>query len=216
MTSISAVYSKESESKAFLSPKMEELPQSKRLKFHSIERKLEAVDTENSKLMKECHEEYVNEHLPQRPGMNNRISRIVHTTTVNDSPAKQSNSLTSSVLSHNFQMNIARYADSMMSEGTLHNVVLVSSDFEEFLGHMVVLSACSGFFRAVLARLQGQVPHTFFIKGVRGRELRAALEYIYQGKTCVSHDNLQTFMEIAKDSDLMGWSRRKTMCLKKT
>jgi len=83
--------------------------------------------------------------------------------------------------------------------------VTIACDDEQLLAHKVILSVCSPFFKNVLRRNQHQHP-LLYLKGVAHRDMKALLKFMYQGEVSVPQDELNSFLQVAKDLKVKGLS----------
>ena len=93
---------------------------------------------------------------------------------------------------------------SLYSDTDFTDVTLATDDFKQLKAHKVILSSCSSFFRRILLNNPHQNP-LLFLKGVRIAQLKSVLQLIiYLGQAEVSQDDLQSFMDTAKDLEIKG------------
>jgi len=71
------------------------------------------------------------------------------------------------------------------------------------LAHKVILSACSPYFRSILARHPHQHP-LLFLRGVRQQDLANILDFMYHGEVNVAQEELNTFLAIAEELQVKG------------
>ncbi len=101
------------------------------------------------------------------------------------------------------------------SRDSFFDVSLAVGDSDQVVqAHRVILSACSPFFRNVLARQArastlggggGAILHpVIFLRGVSARELRNVLDFMYHGEVNVAQDDLNAFLAVAEDLKVMG------------
>jgi len=83
------------------------------------------------------------------------------------------------------------------------NVTLVTEGGANFKAHKVVLSAFSPFFRNLLVNNPHQHP-LLYLRGVQSEDLTAILDFIYLGQTKVDMENINKFMELARDLQIKG------------
>ena len=74
---------------------------------------------------------------------------------------------------------------------------------EAVLAHKVILSACSPYFRSILARHPHQHP-LLFLRGVRQQDLANILDFMYHGEVNVAQEELNTFLAIAEELQVKG------------
>ena len=71
--------------------------------------------------------------------------------------------------------------------------------------HKVILAACSPLFRKILSRQKSQGQNPFlYLKGIRLKELRAVLDFIYHGEVNVAQDSLNNFLAVAEELAIKG------------
>ena len=78
------------------------------------------------------------------------------------------------------------------------DVTLVSDDKIQFQAHKFVLSACS----TVMKNILNNNPHPsplIFLRGVKHQLLRSILQFIYLGEVKFQRDNMEAFVQAAKD-----------------
>merc|ERR1719347_1898502 len=83
------------------------------------------------------------------------------------------------------------------------DVTLLSSDNQAFEAHKIILGSSSPFFRNAFNCAKG--PNLLlFLKGIKGREIRAILDFIYKGEAHVEQDWLDNFLKSAQNLQLKG------------
>ena len=107
------------------------------------------------------------------------------------------------LLFNGFNDIMATYVRDLRSDNDFTNVTIVCNDHQEIKAHKVILSACSKFFRTILLKNPQQNP-LIFLKGVNYSVLQALLDFIYLGQTKVEQNDLQVFLDIAKDLQING------------
>jgi len=71
--------------------------------------------------------------------------------------------------------------------------------------HKVILAACSPLFRKILSRQKSTGQNPFlYLKGIRLKELRAVLDFIYHGEVNVAQDSLNNFLAVAEELAIKG------------
>jgi len=70
--------------------------------------------------------------------------------------------------------------------------------------HKVILAACSPLFRKILSRQKSQQNPFLYLKGIRLKELRAVLDFIYHGEVNVAQDSLNNFLAVAEELAIKG------------
>merc|ERR1712002_91719 len=83
------------------------------------------------------------------------------------------------------------------------DVTLVCETDEQLQAHKVILSACSPFFRKILARNPHQHP-LLYLKGVKYTDLQSVLNFMYHGEVNVAQDELNSFLAVAEELRVKG------------
>merc|ERR1719341_1900555 len=68
-----------------------------------------------------------------------------------------------------------------------------------------MLAACSSFFRGLFTENNHSHPW-IYLKGIKSSELKAVVDFMYQGEVDVSQDNLSQFLATAEDLKVKGLS----------
>ena len=85
----------------------------------------------------------------------------------------------------------------------LTDVTLVCNDGKQVEAHKVVLASCSSFFIGLFKK--NRHPHPLiYMKGVKGDDLVAMVEFLYSGEANVDQSNLDAFLALADDLRLKG------------
>ena len=84
----------------------------------------------------------------------------------------------------------------------LFDVTLACED-ETVEAHKVVMSACSPFFRHVFSKTKQNHPFVY-LKGVLYKDLVALLDYIYTGEAQVLAEDVDRFIEAAREMQIKG------------
>jgi len=85
----------------------------------------------------------------------------------------------------------------------LFDVTLVSDDETPVQAHKLVLSASSLFFKNIFKFNKNNHP-LLYIRGLKEKDLKNVLEFLYNGEVKVAHDDLDKFLQVAKDLKLKG------------
>merc|ERR1712129_2381 len=83
------------------------------------------------------------------------------------------------------------------------DVTLATEDGQQLKAHKVILSSCSTFFKRILLNNPHQHP-LLFLKGVKYSHLKSVLQFIYLGQAEVEQEDLQHFMDSAKELEIQG------------
>ena len=101
-----------------------------------------------------------------------------------------------------FLSNFVGSFKELRTDEELFDVTLACED-ETVEAHKVVLSASSPFFRKVLSKTKQDHPF-IYLKGVLHQDLLALLDYIYIGETEVPADDINRFIEAARELKIKG------------
>ena len=99
-----------------------------------------------------------------------------------------------------FQSNFVGSFQDLRTAGEFLDVTLACDDET---AHKVVISACSPFFRHVLAKAKQAHPF-IYLKGILHQDLLALLDYMYNGETKVPAEDVNRFIEAAQDLKIKG------------
>ena len=102
-----------------------------------------------------------------------------------------------------FEKNIARSYKQLRLQDYFYDVTLVSDDLQKVSAHKLVLSACSQYFKTILADSKHQHP-MLCLDGIDSHQLNNVLDYIYNGEIEISHEHLSKFLKIAEKLKLDG------------
>ena len=105
----------------------------------------------------------------------------------------------------NFSSNIRSTFCRLKKEKDFADVTLVCGDGQTD-SHKVILSAGSSFFQKILKNNPHSKP-LIYMKGVKFSELQIALGFIYQGEATVATSDLDSFLAVAEDLELKGFSK---------
>ena len=104
---------------------------------------------------------------------------------------------------NDFQATVSQSFRSLRQEEDFYDVTLVSEDALQLSAHKLVLSACSSFFKNILKKNIHQSP-LIYLSGVSSRNLKSVLDYIYCGEVQLFQDQLDSFLEVAKNLKISG------------
>eukprot|EP00092_Neocalanus_flemingeri_P018909 GFUD01020477.1.p1 GENE.GFUD01020477.1~~GFUD01020477.1.p1 ORF type:complete len:277 (+),score=53.72 GFUD01020477.1:45-875(+) len=102
-----------------------------------------------------------------------------------------------------FDANFVESFRELRASEDLFDVTLVSDDANPIQAHKLVLSASSLFFKNILKFNKNNHP-LLYIRGLSEQDLNNVLEFLYNGEVQVAHEELDKFLEIAKDLKLRG------------
>merc|ERR1719186_453240 len=111
----------------------------------------------------------------------------------------------------NFEDYLSTTTQNLLTDEYFTDVTLVSEDHKPFRAHKIILSACSPVLQTLLLMNAPSFTQqtVLYLRGVHSQEMEALLEFIYLGKTNVSHDNIEEFLAITHDLKISGLSKEK-------
>jgi len=102
-----------------------------------------------------------------------------------------------------FQSNIWQSFQDVKDDSDFSDVTLVCEDGTIFEVHRVIIAVSSGFFNRILRKVKNSHP-LVYMKGMKGHEAKAVVDFIYNGEVTISEEELDSFLDIAKELDLKG------------
>ena len=103
----------------------------------------------------------------------------------------------------NFQENTSLAFGSLRDDKDFSDVTLACEDGMQVETHKIILAGASPFFEKVLRRNRHNHP-LIYLKGVELENLQAVMDFIYYGETNVTQDNIDSFLDLAKDLKIKG------------
>ena len=85
------------------------------------------------------------------------------------------------------------------------DVTLVCEDGQEMEAHKVILASSSPFFEKMLQK--SKHPHPLiYLKGFQSKDFASILDFLYLGQANVYQEDLNSFLGIAEEIELKGWT----------
>ena len=103
----------------------------------------------------------------------------------------------------NFQENTSLAFGTLRDDEDFSDVTLACEDGNQMETHKIILAAASPFFEKVLKRNRHDHP-MIYLKGVKMENHQAAMDFIYYGETNVAQDNIDSFLDLAKELMIKG------------
>ena len=100
-----------------------------------------------------------------------------------------------------FSDHVKEVFQDVMTSADFTDVTIVCDDQEQFRAHKLVLSACSPVFRRIISCLTTK-DSVIYMKGVKHKEMKSILEFIYLGQSTFYEDRLDEFLNVARDLDI--------------
>ena len=108
-----------------------------------------------------------------------------------------------------FQTTVATSFQDMRSSNEFLDVTLTTDEDHQCQAHKVILSASSPYFRSVLKKNQtAQNPIVVMPANVRYNDLRALLDFVYQGEVKIPIHELDEFLALAKLLKIKGLTEK--------
>ena len=104
---------------------------------------------------------------------------------------------------NDFQQNIASSYQELQKGSDFSDVTLVCEENQQFEAHIIILAACSPFFKRVLKENKHSHP-MIYMRGLKPNDLEAILDFIYKGEANVYQEDLSTFLALAEELQLKG------------
>ena len=102
-----------------------------------------------------------------------------------------------------FKDNIISSFGSLRKENDFSDVTLVSGDGHQVDSHKMVLASGSPVFKNILKGNKHSHP-VIYMRGLKSDDLFAILDFLYSGKANVPEENLESFLAIAEELQVMG------------
>ena len=102
-----------------------------------------------------------------------------------------------------FQQNLVSSYHDLRKESDFSDVTLVCEEDQQVEAHRIILSACSPFFSRVLKKNKQPNP-IIYMRGVKAKDLVAIVDFIYQGEANIYQEDLDEFLALADELQLIG------------
>ena len=104
---------------------------------------------------------------------------------------------------NDFQKNVANAFRNLREDKEFADMTLVCEDGNQIEVHKMVLSSSSPFFKTLLAK--NKHPHPLiYMRGIKSGDLSAVVDFLYHGEAKVFEEDLDSFLAIAEEFQLMG------------
>ena len=104
---------------------------------------------------------------------------------------------------NNSQADIANCIRRLRENEKLFDVTLVTDDGQHVKAHKVILAAGSLFFENIFM-VSNQTSMLIHLKGIGSCELQQVLDFLYTGETVIRKEEVEPFLETAKDLQIYG------------
>ena len=106
---------------------------------------------------------------------------------------------------NDFQENILSGFKDLRNDKEFTDVTLASEDGQRVEAHKVVLTTTSPFFKNLLKSNRHQHP-IIYMRAMKSEDLVAIIDFLYSGEANVYQENLDTFLAIAAELQLKGFT----------
>ena len=97
-----------------------------------------------------------------------------------------------------FHQNISATFRELRADTDFSDVTLVGGDGQEIEAHRVIISASSIFLLNMLKNNKHNHP-MIYMRGIKGTDLQAVLDFMYYGEANVNQDDLNNFLSLAEE-----------------
>merc|ERR1712142_197247 len=102
-----------------------------------------------------------------------------------------------------FEENIRNSFKVLRNKESLFDVTLATDDGHQIQAHRVILSAGSDFFSEIFTKCN-QSSMLIYLRGIGRKELENITDFLYNGETFVTQEELRSFLEIAQELKVKG------------
>ena len=102
-----------------------------------------------------------------------------------------------------FNKTVSASFDALRKDRELFDVTLVSEDEVHISAHKLVLSACSGFFKDLIKKVNHPNP-LLYLGGIESRYLNHILDYLYLGEVNVLQEDVEDFLKCSSRLKING------------
>merc|ERR1719210_1183062 len=102
-----------------------------------------------------------------------------------------------------FDTKFKDFFKKLRAEEKLFDVTLATNDGQRIQAHKIILSAGSNFFSEIF--MESNHPNMLiYLKGINSVELNSVLDFIYNGETFVTQEEMRAFFETGKELNVKG------------
>ena len=104
-----------------------------------------------------------------------------------------------------YENNISATFKALRGDDDFADVTLVSDGNLQLEVHKIILAASSPFFSALLRKNKREDVHPLiYLRGVKDKELKTVVDFMYHGEVNVYQEDLQDFLTVAEELKLRG------------
>ena len=102
-----------------------------------------------------------------------------------------------------FSTTVSASFDALRRDSELFDVILVTEDEVHFSAHKLVLSACSGFFKDFIKKVNHPNP-LLYLGGVESKYLHHVMDYLYLGEVKILQEDVEEFLKCSSKLKISG------------
>ena len=111
--------------------------------------------------------------------------------------------------SNDHQLNSDSIFKKLRTDSDFTDVTLVCEDGDKIEAHKYILSAFSPIFQKMLQQSKHTHP-MIYLRGLKNATLTSLLDFIYNGEAYINQENVDNFLTIGQDLQLLGLSQKVT------
>ena len=102
---------------------------------------------------------------------------------------------------HSYSDHLKGMMKEIMASGDFADVTLICDGKEQIKAHKNILAACSPVLKDIL---QIENSSVIYLKGINFSEMESIIEYIYLGETTAYQEQMNGFLDVAKNLEIKG------------
>ena len=106
---------------------------------------------------------------------------------------------------NDFHTNVLTFIRSIKDDLDFSDVTLASEDGLQMNAHKMILACSSPVFQNILKANKHTHP-LIYLRGIKSKDLLSILDFLYYGEANVDQENLESFVAIAEDLELKGFT----------
>ena len=108
---------------------------------------------------------------------------------------------------HTFVPQICDLLKELQQSKKFCDATLVCDDQKQLKAHKFILSACSSVFKNMFEN-GDSTSSTIYLRGIKSQDMDSVLQFLYLGETTIYQDNVDEFLNVAKDLGIEGIGNR--------
>ena len=106
---------------------------------------------------------------------------------------------------NDFKENAVHTFGSLKEDKDFTDITLVCEDGKQVEVHKMILASSSPFFQNILRKNKHTHP-LIYMRGMKSDDLLAIVDFLYCGEANIYHENLDSFLAIAEELQLKGFT----------